>query len=91
MGKLTATLPLRAESGLLAHMPGSFGIEREDWHVEARRAGSEVVVHMTARHPRRAVERLARSDDPVDRWFKEQLQVLTGEDVAGAFLVTVMH
>ena len=91
MQKLTASLPLRAESGLLQHMPGSFGVEREDWHVEARRAEGEVVVRMMARNPRKAVELLAASDDPVDRWFKDQLHALTGEDVGGAFLVPMVR
>ena len=36
MQKLTATLPLRVEVGHLRQLPGSFGVEREDWHVKAR-------------------------------------------------------
>ena len=89
MQKLTTTLPLRVEGEHLQHLPGSFGVEREEWHVEARRGDGEVVVSVRARRPRQAIEHLAASDDPIDRWFKDQVRELTGEDVAAAFAVAL--
>ena len=89
MQKLTATIPLRIEGGHLQRMPGSFGVERDDWHVEARRGDGEVVVSVTARRPRQALADLAASDDPLDRWFKEQVRELTGEDVTAAFTLAL--
>ena len=89
MQKLTATLPLRVEGEHLQHLPGSFGVERDDWYVEARRGDGEVVLSVTARRPRQALEHLAASDDPLDRWFKDQLRELTGEDVTAAFAVAL--
>lgn len=89
MQKLTATLPLRAEGEHQHRMPGAFGVEREDWHVEARRSDREVVVSVTARRPRQALEHLAASDDPLDRWFKDRVRALTGEDVTAAFAVAL--
>ena len=61
MQKLTTTLPLRADGERLQRLPGSFGIEREEWFVEARRSEDAVIVSLTARRPRRTVENLVRS------------------------------
>ncbi len=85
MQKLSATHPLHVDPERAGSLPGSIGVEREAWYAEARRSGAEVVGTMTAGNPRRALDELGASDDPIDRWFKDEVRALTGVGLAALF------
>ena len=85
MQKLSATHPLQAGPDRPSALPGSIGVEREEWYAEARRQGEQVVVTMTAPDPRRALHQLVTSGDPVDRWFKDEVLALTGVSLTAVF------
>ena len=85
MHRLSTTSGIRLDGEQLTAVPGSFGMEREEWYAEARRLERAVVVSMTAPNPRRALAQLAASDDPFDRWFKDQLRDLTGAELPTLF------
>ena len=85
MQKLSATHPLQADPNQAGPLPGSVGVEREEWYAEARRSGEKVVVTMTAHDPRRALQQLVTSGDPIDRWFKDEVRSLTGVSLTALF------
>ncbi|MDP8922963.1 MAG: hypothetical protein M3O34_08825 [Chloroflexota bacterium] len=85
MQKLSATHPLHVDPQYAGTLPGSVGVEREEWYAEARRSGETVIVSMTAGNPRRALEQLIASGDPVDRWFKDEVRALTGLSLTALF------
>ena len=85
MQKLSATHPLQTDPERSDPLPGSIGVEREEWHAEARRQGAQVVVTVTAPNPRRALQQLVTSGDPVDRWFKDAVLALTGVSLTAVF------
>jgi hypothetical protein len=85
MHRLSISLPLRhPESGTTA-LPGTIGVEHEEWHAEARRRRSTVIVSVTAADPRQALELLAASEAPMDCWFKDGVRSLTGQELPTLF------
>ena len=85
MHKLSTTHPLQATTPPTEKLPGSVGVEREEWFAEAKRSGDEVTVTMTADDPRRALVHLVTSSDPIDCWFKDEVRKLTGASLAALF------
>jgi hypothetical protein len=85
MHTLSISRPLRPEDGAFGSLPGTIGVEHDEWHAEARRLGAMVMISMTARNPRRALEQLAASDAPMDCWFKDGVRSLTGADIPALF------
>ncbi len=81
MHTLSISRPLRHDDGTLDSLPGTIGVEHDEWHAEARRLGATVMISMTAPNPRRALEQLAASDAPMDCWFKDGVRSLTGDDI----------
>ena len=85
MHRLSISRPLYVADGPPDALPGTIGIEHDEWHAEARRRGTTVIVSVTAPDPRRALELLAASDAPMDCWFKDGVRSLTGEDLPALF------
>lgn len=80
MSTLSTAHPLRVDDGTAARLPGSFGVQHEEWYAEARRRGAVVIISVTAPDPEEALRELAASTAPMDCWFKEGVQDLTGRD-----------
>jgi hypothetical protein len=85
MQKLSTTHPLHVDPKHADALPSSVGVEREEWYAEARRSGDRVTVTMTAADPHRALAHLVTSEDPIDRWFKDEVQKLTDVSLAAVF------
>ena len=85
MHSLSISHPLRLHDGSAATLPGTIGVEHDEWHAEARRRGTTVIVSVTAADPRRALELLAASEAPMDCWFKEGVRSLTGQELPTLF------
>jgi hypothetical protein len=85
MHTISISRPLLPEDGAFRSLPGTIGVEHDEWHAEARRLGPMVMISMTARNPRRALEQLAASDAPMDCWFKDGVRSLTGDDIPALF------
>ncbi len=85
MHSLSISYPLRQHHGSSATLPGTIGVEHDDWHAEARRRGTTVIVSVTAADPRRALDLLADSEAPMDCWFKDGVRTLTGEELRALF------
>ena len=85
MHSLSISHPLRSFDGSANALPGTIGVEHDEWHAEARRRGADVIVSVTAADPRRALELLAQSDAPMDRWFKDGVRNLTGVELRALF------
>ena len=56
------------------------GVTRETWHVQTTPMGDMVIVVMEAADPAAAFKQWAASNDPYDKWFKQQAGVMTGLD-----------
>jgi hypothetical protein len=56
-----------------------------DWFAEAHREGRRVVVSVTAPDPRRALDQLTLSHDPMDFMFKDFVRSMTGLEVGTLF------
>lgn len=85
MHRLSISHPLRPYEGNAPALPGTIGVEHDEWHAEARRRGTTVIVSVIAADPRRALELLAASDAPMDCWFKEGVRTLTGQEIPTLF------
>jgi hypothetical protein len=85
MHSLSISHPLRHDDASTSALPGTIGIEHDEWHAEARRKGMTVIVSVTGPDPRRALEQLAASVAPMDCWFKDGVRTLTGEDLPSLF------
>jgi hypothetical protein len=85
MHSLSISHPLRHHSGGAPALPGTIGVEHEEWHAEARRRGMTVIISVTAADPRRALEQLAASQAPMDCWFKDGVRTLTGKELPTLF------
>ena len=85
MHSLSISRPLRQHDGSATALPGTIGVEHDEWQAEARRRGTTVIVSVTAADPRRALELLAASEAPMDCWFKEGVRSLTGEELPTLF------
>ena len=85
MHSLSISHPLRDQDVNVTALPGTIGVEHDEWHAEARRRGTTVIVSVTAADPRRALELLAASDAPMDCWFKDGVRSLTGEELPALF------
>jgi hypothetical protein len=85
MHSLSISHPLRPHDGRTPALPGTIGVEHDEWHAEARRRGTTVIVSVTAADPRRALELLAESEAPMDCWFKDGVRSLTGEELRALF------
>jgi hypothetical protein len=57
-----------------------FGVSRESWHLQRTPHGSWVigVTEVSDRPLEDAAEAYSQSEDPFDRWFKDQVHHLTG-------------
>lgn len=61
----------------------SHGVARESWHLQQTAAGASMLIAVTQIPDRAVVEAAqdyAAAQGPFDRWFKEQVKVLTGID-----------
>jgi hypothetical protein len=85
MHSLSISHPLRQHDADAIALPGTIGVEHDDWQAEARRRGTTVIVSVTAADPRRALEVLAASDAPMDCWFKDGVRSLTGQELPTLF------
>ena len=85
MHSLSISRPLRQHDAAAIALPGTIGVEHDDWQAEARRRGTTVIVSVTAADPRRALETLAASEAPMDCWFKEGVRSLTGQELPTLF------
>jgi hypothetical protein len=85
MHSLSISHPLRFLEESTAALPGTIGVEHDEWHAEARRRGENVIISVTAADPRRALELLTASDAPMDCWFKDGVRNLTGVDLWALF------
>jgi hypothetical protein len=85
MHRLSISHPLRHHDSIPSALPGTIGVEHDEWQAEARRRGMTVIVSVTAVDPHRALELLAASDAPMDRWFKDGVRNLTGEEIPALF------
>ena len=85
MHRLSISHPLRPLDGSAPVLPGTIGVEHDEWYAEARRRGTIVIVSVTAADPRRALELLAASDAPMDCWFKDGVRSLTGQEIPSLF------
>jgi hypothetical protein len=85
MHNVTTSFPLRLHDDAANHLPGTIGIQHEEWHAEARRHGATVIISVTASDPKRALEQLAASNAPMDCWFKDGVRSLTGEELPALF------
>jgi hypothetical protein len=54
------------------------GITKEVWFVQETSQGDRVLVYFEADDPVRALDTVARSEDPFDEWFREVSTNLTG-------------
>ena len=91
MQKLSTTHPLHADPDHAGALPGSIGVERNEWYAEARRIDAMVVVTMTADNPHRALVELITSGDAIDRWFKDEVHALTGVTLTDLFSQVVLR
>jgi len=57
------------------------GITRESWHLQTGPQGDMVLIYFEAADPARALEEFGKSQTPFDRWFKQQVQELSGVDI----------
>ena len=80
MQTLSTTHPLHAGT-----LPGSVGVEHEEWYAEARCSGDRVTVTMMATDPCGALVQLVTSGDHMDQWFKDEVRKLTGVSLAAMF------
>lgn len=55
---------------------------RESWFIQPTPQGDLIIVHMEAPDPEAVFVNLAMSEEPFDIWFREQVQDLTGVDLA---------
>jgi len=55
-------------------------VTRETWHLQSTPMGDMVIVVMEAEDPAEAFKQWAASNDPFDRWFKQQAGAITGLD-----------
>ena len=57
-----------------------FGVSRESWHVQRTPHGTWVigVTDISEQPVAAAADQYARSEEPFDRWFKDQVHRLTG-------------
>lgn len=85
MQKISTTHPLQVDYQRAGALPGSIGVERGEWYAQAKLTASDVIVTVTARNPRRALDEILASDDPLDRWFKDEVRALTGLGMAALF------
>ena len=85
MHRLSISHPLRHYDPTRSALPGTIGVEHDEWHAEARRRGMTVIVSVTAADPRRALELLTASDAPMDCWFKDGVRTLTGQELPALF------
>lgn len=69
--------PRRAE--FLAPL-GRRGITREQWYLQSGPSGQLILVYMEATDPSAALRDWAASEEPFDRWFKQQAGEITGLD-----------
>ena len=85
MHKLSTRCPLLLDAGRADRLPGTIGIEHDEWHAEARRLGSTVIVSVTAPDLQQALAQLVASEAPMDCWFKDGVRRLTGSDLPALF------
>jgi hypothetical protein len=85
MHTISVSHPLRSQTDAAGTIPGSIGVEHDEWRAAARRDGAMVIVSLHAPNPKRALAQLAASDAPMDCWFKEGVRSLTGEDLPTLF------
>ena len=85
MHSLSISRPLLQHDGRTLALPGTIGVEHDEWHAEARRRGMTVIVSVTAADPQHALEMLAESEAPMDCWFKDGVRSLTGEELRALF------
>lgn len=85
MARLSMRHALHPAGDRLHRLPGAIEIAYGDWRAEARRLGASVRVSVIGADPRAALEHLLRSERPMDRWFKDAVRDLTGEDLPSLF------
>jgi hypothetical protein len=85
MRKISTAHPLQVNHEHTGPLPGSVGVERKAWSARATLTSDTVVVSVTANNPRRALDEIVASENPLDRWFKDEVRTLTGVGIAALF------
>ncbi len=57
------------------------GIPKETWFLQPTPQGDLILVYLEAPDPIKALQEFGRSQDPFDRWFKEEVKAITGVDL----------
>ncbi|HZO89429.1 MAG TPA: DUF6176 family protein [Chthonomonadaceae bacterium] len=71
---------VQARSSEAAESFARLGVRREEWFLQTSPQGDMVLVTLESDDPRQTFEGWARSQDPFDRWFKDQAQQISGLD-----------
>lgn len=58
------------------------GVKRESWFLQTTPQGSWIIVHFEAKDVNRALSDFAKSTDPFDVWYRDQIKQVTGMDMA---------
>ncbi len=58
------------------------GVKKESWFLQTSPQGNWIVVHFEAKDVDRALMDFAKSTDPFDVWYKDQVKQVTGMDMA---------
>lgn len=58
------------------------GITKQSWHLQRTPQGSFVLVYFEAADAPKSFEILAKSKEPFELWFKEQVPQITGVDLS---------
>ncbi|HYU18252.1 MAG TPA: hypothetical protein VEQ11_06105 [Chloroflexota bacterium] len=57
------------------------GITKESWYVQGLPSGDILIVYFESQDPGSAIGQFCASQDPFDRWFKQNLLDVTGVDL----------
>lgn len=60
-------------------------ITKEAWFLQKTPQGDLVTVYFETDDVKKSLEEFARSKDPFDRWFKDQVKTITGVDLEQPF------
>ncbi len=72
-----------ARGAELAAFFDRIGVTEEHWYLQRTPAGDQVIVYFEADDPVAVFTRWAASNEPFDRWFREQAEGVTGLDFGG--------
>jgi hypothetical protein len=58
------------------------GFTRQSWYLQPTPAGVQLIAYLEAENPLRSFQQFAASQDAFDRWYKQQVQALSGIDMS---------